>query len=61
MRAGRFFDGWRGNGVHLSVAKWTIALRWCWRMRFVRPPGKAGYARLYIGPLEVEYRKTHNV
>ena len=58
MKAGTFYDPWRGNGVHLSSKRWTIALRWRWRLAlFVRPPGKPGYVRFYVGPIELELRQ----
>lgn len=53
-------DEWRGNGVQLVLDRWTLALRWRWHLRFVRPPMKPGYTRLYAGPLEVERRKAPN-
>lgn len=56
MKYGFFYDDWRGNGVHLSGARWTVALRWRWHVAFVSPPGKPGYTRLYVGPLEIELR-----
>lgn len=61
MRVERFADEWRGNGVQVVLTRWTLALRWRWRLRFVRPPMKAGYTRLYAGPFEVEHRKAPNV
>jgi len=61
MRLERFADEWRGNGVQLVLMRWTLAFRWRWRLRFVRPPMKPGYARLYVGPLEVERREAPNM
>lgn len=60
MRAERFRDEWRGNGVQFVLTRWTLALRWRWHLRFVRPPMKPGYTRLYVGPLEVEHRQAPN-
>ena len=60
MRAGFFQDYLRGNGVHVSGRRWTVSLRWRWRIAFVRPPAKPGYSRLYVGPLEIERRKQPN-
>ena len=57
MRAGRFVDEWRGNGVFVALGRITLALRWRWHFYVVRPPMKPGYLRIYIGPLEIEYRK----
>lgn len=56
IRMGRFLDTWRGNGVFLAFRNLTLALRWRWHFYSVRPPGKPGYHRLYIGPLEIETR-----
>lgn len=56
MKAGRFSDFWRGNGVFVSGSCWLIAIRWRWRLAFVCPPGKPGYKRWYIGPVEIETR-----
>ena len=56
MKAGHFYDEWRGNGWHVSTARWTLALRLRWRFRFVRPPMKLAAWRLYLGPLEIERR-----
>lgn len=56
MRMGFFYDEWRGNGIYLSGKVWTVALRWSWRIAFVRVPAKPGYSRLYVGPLEIEHR-----
>lgn len=56
MRSGRFCDPLRGNGVQVSAGRWTLALRWRWHLYLVRPPGKPGYVRLYLGPLEIERR-----
>ena len=51
----RFEDRYRGNGWHISGRRWTIAFRWRWRAAFIRPPGKPGYTRIYIGPVEFEW------
>lgn len=56
MRAGRFQDTWRGNGVYISGRRWLVALRWRWHFYYVEPPGKPGYRRLYLGPIEFEVR-----
>lgn len=56
MRISFFQDTWRGNGVQLSALNYTIALRYRWRFALVRPPGKPGYTRLYVGPIEIERR-----
>lgn len=55
MKTGLFIDEWRGNGWHISTARWTLALRMRWHLRFRRVPAKAAW-RLYIGPLEIERR-----
>jgi hypothetical protein len=60
MKVGFFHDYWRGSGIHLSRRCWTVALRWRWRLAFVRPQAKPGVSRLYIGLLEVEHRKQPN-
>lgn len=31
------------------------ALHRRWRLAFVRPPGKPGYRRIYVGPVEIEW------
>lgn len=59
MKAGRFHDYWRGNGWFVAF---TLRGAWLlfafrptsWRLRLVRPPGKPGVTRLYMGPFEVE-------
>lgn len=56
MRFGKFVDGWRGNGVFVAFSRVTIGLRRRWHFYVMRPPGKPGYHRLYIGPLEIETR-----
>ena len=58
IRTGLFFDDRRGNGWHISAGSWTFAVRRRWRIYFVRPPGKPGYSRLYVGPFEIEHRPT---
>jgi hypothetical protein len=40
----------------IAVGNWLLAIRWRWRFAFVRPPGKPGYTRLYVGPVEIEHR-----
>lgn len=60
LRIGTFSDQWHGSGLFASCGNWLVALRWRWQFRFVRPPFKPGYARLYVGPLEVEHRKQIN-
>ena len=57
MKLGKFADYYRGNGLHISGRNWTVALRNRWHIGFIKPPGKPGYSRLYIGPIELEYRK----
>lgn len=37
------------------VSHILIALHRRWRLAFVKPPGKPGYRRLYVGPLEIEW------
>jgi hypothetical protein len=32
-----------------------LALHRRWRVEFVKPSGKPGYRRLYLGPLEIEW------
>jgi len=54
MRYGRFEDYWRGNGLYVSLGRWTVAVRLRWRFAFVRPHGKPGYVRTYVGPIEIE-------
>jgi hypothetical protein len=56
IRHGRFADQWRGDGWMIAVGNWLLAIRWRWRFAFVRPPGKPGYTRLYVGPVEIEHR-----
>lgn len=56
MRYGTFADNYRGNGMFIAFHRFTLALRWRWHFYSVRPPGKPGYRRLYIGPLEIEMR-----
>lgn len=56
MRCGRFDDYWHGSGWHISASRWTFAVRWRWRCAFVRPHGKPGYVRFYVGPFEIERR-----
>lgn len=58
MRIGTFVDEWRGNGVFVAFWRITLALRWRWHCYAVKPPGKPGYRRLYVGPLEIETRPT---
>lgn len=62
-RFGRFVDFWNGNGLYLSTKQWTFALRWKWHCRYIHPPGKSGYTRLYFGPFEIEHRKqlSHSI
>jgi len=57
MKIGKFADFYRGDGIHVSSNNWTVALRNRCHFRFVRPPGKPGYIRLYMGFIEIEYRK----
>jgi len=49
IKAGRCFVSLLNSRGHL-----LIALHRHWRLDFVRPPGKPGYARLYVGPVEIE-------
>ena len=57
MRAERFIDDWRGNGWYVAGRKWLIAFRPLnWHLGIVRPPGKPGYLRGYVGPFEFEWR-----
>jgi hypothetical protein len=49
VKTGRCFVSLLNARGHLLVA-----LHRRWRFDFVRPPGKPGYARLYVGPLEIE-------
>lgn len=56
MKAGRYFisTGFSGpRSGHLLVA-----LHRAWRLDFVRPHGKPGYRRLYLGPLEIEWSRA---
>lgn len=56
MKVGRFSNSWRGNGVFVSFWRVTIALRWRWYLEYIKPPGKPGYRRWYVGPVEFELR-----
>lgn len=56
IRLGTFADPYRGDGWFIARGSWLLAIRWRWRFAFVRPPGKPGYARLYVGPFEIERR-----
>lgn len=56
IRLGTFADPYRGDGWFISSGNWLLAIRWRWRFAFVRPHGKPGYARLYVGPVEIEHR-----
>ncbi|CAB3654251.1 hypothetical protein LMG26685_02915 [Achromobacter mucicolens] len=56
MRFGTFVDERRGDGVFVAFGRVLLALRWRWHFYAVRPPGKPGYFRLYVGPLEIETR-----
>lgn len=56
MWGGMFYDEHRGNGWYVARPKWLLAVRWRWSFRFTRPSGKPGYARLYVGPIEIEHR-----
>jgi len=56
MRYGKFIDHWRGDGVFLTFGLVTLALRRRWHLYVVKPQGKPGYRRVYIGPLEIEMR-----
>lgn len=49
VKTGRCFVSLLNARGHLLVA-----LHRRWRFDFVRPPGKPGYARLYVGPVEIE-------
>jgi hypothetical protein len=61
FKYGFFLDAWRGNGFHLSFGRWTFALRFKWIFQFTKVPGKPGYKRLYLGPLEIEKRPHKHV
>lgn len=55
MKIGRYFisTGFSGSqSGHLLVA-----LHMRWRLASVRPHGKPGYRRLYIGPIEIEWSR----
>ncbi|WVH13939.1 hypothetical protein CASP1_00016 [Alcaligenes phage CASP1] len=58
MKVGRFSNSWRGNGVFISFWRVLIALRWRWHLDYIRPSGKPGYRRLYVGPVELEIRPS---
>ena len=55
-RSGKFADPYRGDGWFIARGNWLLAIRFRWRFAFVRPPGTPGYARLYVGPIEIERR-----
>lgn len=57
IQRGKFTDDYRGNGLFIAFRRFTLALRWRWHFYSVRPPGKPGYRRTYIGPLEIETRR----
>ena len=57
-RAGRYVDFWRGNGWYFAwicgrTNAVTIRPRH-WYFEIVRPHGKPGYLRIYVGPIELE-------
>jgi hypothetical protein len=56
MKCGMFADPHRGDGIHFSFGRWTLAARIRWHFYFTKVPAKPGYARLYIGPFEIEHR-----
>jgi hypothetical protein len=56
MKYGMFADPYRGDGVHFSFGRWTLAARTRWHFYFTKVPAKPGYARIYVGPFEIEYR-----
>jgi hypothetical protein len=56
MKHGMFHDYYRGNGFHISIGQWTLALRFCWNFYWTKVQGKPGYKRLYFGPFEIEHR-----
>lgn len=56
IRSGTFSDQYRGDGWFIAHGNWLLAIRWRWRFAFVRPAGKPGYTRLYVGPFEIERR-----
>lgn len=56
IKFGQFKDDWRGDGVHFSFGKWTLAARLRCHFYMIRPPAKPGYLRIYFGPFEIEHR-----
>lgn len=55
MKTGRYFisTGFRDA----KSGHCLVALHKQWRLSFVRPHGKPGYRRLYIGPFEIEWSR----
>jgi len=59
LKASKFHDYWRGDGVFVSVIHqkgWhLLAVRpKRWRVDCVEPPAKPGVKRWYFGPFEYE-------
>lgn len=55
MRSGKWF---LSTGFQRHANGWwhvLVALHLKWRLDFVRPQGKPGYRRIYLGPLEIEW------
>lgn len=64
LKYGSFDDYWNGDGVYVSLlwkrGHFLIGVRKClFVLRALKPPGKPGYARLYIGPFEFEVAHVH--
>lgn len=60
IRTGEAWDNWRGNNRYVSFqfkkgGHLLFALRKQWHWYFVKPHGKPGYKRMYLGPLEIEW------
>lgn len=59
IRSGTMYDPWNGDGWFIALSTtnghFTFAVRYRWHLRYVKPPGKPGYRRVYIGPFEFEW------
>jgi hypothetical protein len=57
MITGKWFisTGFRESGT--GWWHFLLAVHRKWRFDFVRPSGKPGYRRLYVGPLEFEWSR----
>lgn len=56
MKIGHFYlsTGFRGQGT----GHFLISLHRRWLLSFVRPEGKPGYRRFYLGPVEFEWSQA---